>query len=184
MIKVYIIRHGETIFNKKRITQGWKDSPLTKKGIESARSHGNFLKSKSIEIIYSSDLGRCIETSKIISSIIKKKIILSNKIRERNFGIFNGKSDKLIKNKNFFIYPGIKAPKGESFKQSKNRIIYFLNSIKSQKFKIILLVTHEGPMRSIISYYKNIEPESKKCNTNSSTTLKLNLDTYILRIIK
>lgn len=65
-MKFYVIRQPLTESNAAGITQGWGDSPLTPQGIEAAEKLGNFLKDKFISIIYTSDLGRCVETSEII----------------------------------------------------------------------------------------------------------------------
>ena len=67
---LYIIRHPETKHNIQQITQGHKDSPLTNKGKKQAEALGKRLKNKDISKIYSSDLGRCMQTSKIINNSI------------------------------------------------------------------------------------------------------------------
>lgn len=39
---LYLLRHGQTLFNSKHLISGWSDSPLTEKGIEQARRAGLF----------------------------------------------------------------------------------------------------------------------------------------------
>ncbi|MBI4149953.1 histidine phosphatase family protein, partial [Candidatus Woesearchaeota archaeon] len=79
MITVYIIRHGNTIFNALRRLQGQLDSPLAKEGINDAKVLGKRLRSIHFDAIIASDLGRAKQTVSIIKKIIKhkKKIILS-----------------------------------------------------------------------------------------------------------
>jgi len=91
---IYLIRHGETILNKKGVTQGHQDSPLTSKGMESAEKHRSLLSKKNIEIIYSSNLGRCVQTAKIINKFVKKDLVKTGELRERDFGVFNGRPNK------------------------------------------------------------------------------------------
>lgn len=45
---LYLVRHGQTIFNLKRIIQGWSDSPLTQLGCDQAARAGMFLRARGI----------------------------------------------------------------------------------------------------------------------------------------
>ena len=45
---LYLVRHGQTLFNLKRIIQGWSDSPLTDLGREQARRAGEFLRARGV----------------------------------------------------------------------------------------------------------------------------------------
>lgn len=148
---IYITRHSETVQNKIGITQGHKDSPLTEKGKLSANKKGLKLKNKNIEIIYSSDLGRCMQTAKIINKYLNAKIILKKDLRERNFGIFNGKKHIEVKKKLNLNNLNLIPPKGESFNQMKRRAINFIKNLKNTKNKRILIITHEGVTRALFS---------------------------------
>ena len=63
-----IIRHGQTRYNEKQITQGQLDVPLDEVGVEQARKAGNALKDEHFDCVYTSDLSRTIYTA---SEIIK-----------------------------------------------------------------------------------------------------------------
>lgn len=116
---IYLTRHGETGWHKKGLLQGHKNSPLTVRGKKSAEKKGKILSKENIEIIYSSDLGRCVQTSKIINKYLRTKIIKTSKLRERNFGDLNGKSNKEVREKIDLSDPDEKAPNGESFNELK-----------------------------------------------------------------
>lgn len=148
---VYLIRHGQTIWNKKGITQGQKDSPLTLKGKKSAENKGKILRDKNIEIIYSSDLGRCIQTSEIINKFFKVKIIKTKALRERNFGGLNGKPNSVVRKTLNLKNADQKAPNGESFNDMKKRVVAFVESLSDKKYKKALLIVHEGPARALLS---------------------------------
>ena len=60
------MRHGETLFNKRRKIQGWCDSPLTKTGILQAKAAKKCLKDISFDHYYSSTSERCCDTLEII----------------------------------------------------------------------------------------------------------------------
>jgi broad specificity phosphatase PhoE len=147
---IYFVRHGKTELCKKGYVKGWADSNLTLEGERSAEKLGLLLEDKGIEIIYTSDLGRCVETSKIINKFLKLEIVESKELRERNFGLFNGKpKEEIEKNFNLDDVETI-APEGESFNQAKERAMKFINSLKDKKEKVILVVTHDGILRGII----------------------------------
>lgn len=149
--------------------QGHKDSPLTEKGQKNAQEKGKKLRSKNIEIIYSSDLGRCVEAAEIINYWLKVRVVKTPKLRERNFGIFNGWHYKKIKEELNLDDPDEKAPKGESFNQQKKRVISFVKSLAKKKFKKVLLITHDGSVKAILSEY------CKKCSTPSDAVYKLEI---------
>ncbi|WP_192451748.1 histidine phosphatase family protein [Candidatus Galacturonibacter soehngenii] len=93
-ITIYFIRHGETYLNKYKRMQGWADTPLTKEGEVVAKKTGEILSDLRFDAVYSSDLGRTIQTAKII---VKEnnyashiKIQPKMEFRESFFGYFEG----------------------------------------------------------------------------------------------
>jgi probable phosphoglycerate mutase len=88
--KIYLIRHGETDYNASRRMQGWLDIPLNEVGREQANLSASKLVGVSIDHIYSSDLRRAYETAQHISRVVKKDIITTTQLRERDMGIFSG----------------------------------------------------------------------------------------------
>ena len=64
---VFAVRHGETEWNLVEKQQGHLDSPLTDNGIQQAYLLAEGLLPKNIDILYSSDLGRALQTGEIIA---------------------------------------------------------------------------------------------------------------------
>src|SRR5437879_13343918 len=62
-VRILLVRHGETVFNVEGRWQGQSDSPLTERGLAQARELARALAEVSIAAIYSSDLGRAIDTA-------------------------------------------------------------------------------------------------------------------------
>ncbi len=157
----YLLRHGESTKNKKKIEVCWPEkvkSPLTKKGRGQIEKILPILKRKKIDLIVSSDLLRTKETAEIISRKLKIKIIFDKRLREINFGIFNGK--KSVEKEKFFdperkLTPREilelkfkkRYPRGENYQDVQKRLYSLLLDLeKRYSKKRILLVSHCRPI--------------------------------------
>lgn len=169
---IYIIKHPETEFNKRGITQGHLDSPLTKKGELTAKRIAKKLKGKHISKIFSSDLGRCMQTSKIINRALKVKIISKKELREQNYGDFNGKDSKYIRQKFDLNNPDTVIPEGESFNQMKERVLAFIKKIREDQD--VLIVMHSGCLTAILSETLKLKFNSSKCKNETNEVYILN----------
>ncbi|KAI0723888.1 phosphoglycerate mutase-like protein [Cerioporus squamosus] len=91
--RVYIVRHGETDFNRQGIVQGQIDTPLNDAGVEQARLTADALEDTPFEVAYSSDLQRARRTAEII---LEKhpgvKLETTPALRERHMGDWQGGS--------------------------------------------------------------------------------------------
>ncbi len=178
MGRVLLVRHGESELNRDGIFYGNLDPKLTKKGREQATKLKEVLKNYNYDKVYSSDLIRARETAEIINS---KNIEISctPKIRELNFGIFEGMKYEEIKKK----YP--KEEKlwreewktfsyitGESVEAMQNRCVEFLEEVRSEE-KDILIVAHWGVINSILSHYMigNLDGYWKFATENCALTI-------------
>jgi probable phosphoglycerate mutase len=179
---IYLIRHPETEYNKLGITQGHDDSPLTEKGINTAKKLGQLLKNRKIFKIYSSDLGRCIQTSRIINKFLNVDIYPQKELRERNHGDFNGKSAKLISQTFDMSNPDLILPNGESFNQMKKRVLLFIQNLNESK--PVLIVTHEGCLRAVLSEVLDVIFYSQDCDTKSNEIIILNKDKQKIDLLK
>lgn len=98
---IYLFRHGQTYYNKRGIFTGWKDSNLTPLGIRQAKKISGKLKNKKIDVAFQTRLGRSQDTLKIVLKFHPecKKILVDNRMIERNYGKLNGTSHEVfIKN--------------------------------------------------------------------------------------
>jgi len=90
---IYATRHGETYFNLQGRVQGWSNTFLTDSGIEIAEYLGKGLSDVEFNKVYSSDLGRSIQTANIILSSKGQDnldIITLPELREANYGSYEG----------------------------------------------------------------------------------------------
>ncbi|SHH50023.1 histidine phosphatase family protein [Tepidibacter thalassicus] len=150
MNKFFIVRHGQTEWNIQGKTQGHGNSSLTEKGKEETKKLAIKLSKYNIDYIYSSDLGRTMETSNIISSVLQKEVIYDKNLREINFGKWEGLTIDEIKNQYSDIYKiwrnephNALIPDAENLISLKERLLKCINSLnKKHRNSNILLVSH------------------------------------------
>ena len=87
---IYLIRHGETDYNKVRRLQGVTDIPLNARGIELAQKTAERLKDIHFDRIYTSPLIRARKTAEIIRGNRDLEIIPTEGLREISFGDYEG----------------------------------------------------------------------------------------------
>lgn len=90
--RIVAVRHGETAWNVDARIQGQLDIQLNDRGRWQARRVGQALAAEELAAIYSSDLGRAHETARCIAEAAGLDVVAHQGLRERCFGIFEGKT--------------------------------------------------------------------------------------------
>jgi broad specificity phosphatase PhoE len=165
MAKLYLIRHGESLWNLEKKAQGHLDSPLTELGIKQSRQLAEYLKDKNISKIYSSDLNRALDTARIISSILNIPLEKSKDLREINLGIWEGRKGEEIKREDEELYNSwfsnpskTKIPKGESIESFQKRIVPALyRIINKHRGEKVAIVSHGGVIITFIAFILNVQ---------------------------
>jgi probable phosphoglycerate mutase len=158
--QVIIVRHGQTEWNIRGIRQGNLDSRLTEKGLAQAKALAQRLARERFTALYSSDLGRAMQTAQEVSSVTGHEIITDARLRERHLGIFQGLSGEQIKQKHPEEYklhrtlgPDYVIPGGESVQQQVARNIGYLNEIGEKHLgETIVVVTHGGVLSGLFRH--------------------------------
>lgn len=161
------MRHGETMWNRQGKYQGQSDVPLTDEGREQARILSERLKDEKIDVIYASDLDRAIETAAIIAKYHDLNVLPAPLMRELNFGIWEGMTyDEIIQK-----WPqeynewqrdphNKKPPEGETLAELCKRVSKFLKeTAREHPDSRILVVSHAGPIRAILSVLLNLRQD-------------------------
>lgn len=89
-LQLYLIRHGQTEENLKNILQGHMPGHLTSEGINQAKRLRDELQDIYFDAVFCSDLQRCVDTVQIINESLRKPIIYTPLLRERDWGPFTG----------------------------------------------------------------------------------------------
>jgi probable phosphoglycerate mutase len=161
--KLYIVRHGETEMNVKGLWQGHHDSPLTENGLQQAQGLGEKLKDIEFAAAFSSDLLRAKRTAEMVKLERKIEIKATELLRERSFGVFEGKSidqlgeeykEMVEEYKSLSGYERYKFTFGgllEGYDKMILRFTSFLREISlAYPNQNVLVVTHGGITRSFL----------------------------------
>lgn len=167
-MKLYLLRHGETDWNKEWRLQGSFDIPLNEKGIAQAQDAALRYKDLSFDVVISSPLQRALNTARIIAEPHGLTVQTDERLREICFGDLEGKSveesnrDPVLKEarENFFDHPELYVPvgKGESFDNLDTRCRSFLSDLKKNyDDKTIVFISGHGALcKGLIRAAKNL----------------------------
>ncbi|WP_461204677.1 alpha-ribazole phosphatase [Clostridium sp. DL1XJH146] len=168
-MNIFLVRHGETEENKKKVYYGKVDADLNEEGILQAKEVGEKLKGIPFDKVYTSERKRTIQTAQLIlqdrddlMQCVEKernKVIEDGRLNEINFGEFEGKTYKEIQE----LYPSkckewdndwknFTPPRGESFSSMYQRVKKFIKSLEKLEADNVLIVTHGGVIRTFYCY--------------------------------
>lgn len=151
---IYLMRHGETLFNLMDVNQGQCDSPLTKDGINQALKANNYFKNNNIKFdcIYSSSLKRACDTTKLVTN--NMPFIECDDLKEISLGIKESKPNKdnpTFPYGDYFVKYG-----GESIDEFTNRIYNAIHKIACiNNDKTTLIVSHGTVIRCFLMKISN-----------------------------
>ncbi len=149
MTLLYLVRHGETEWNRTHRIQGSTDVPLNDTGRAQAQRTGGLLSRRSWDGIYSSPLSRAFETATIISAAVKGDYPLAlPALVERNYGEAEGLTDKEVSRR----YPGsTPVPGRESRGEVTRRVMPALLELSAgSDHRRLIIATHGGVIRTVL----------------------------------
>jgi probable phosphoglycerate mutase len=162
--QIILIRHGETEWNMQGRLQGHHDSRLTAVGIAQAKKLAQRLKRERFSALYSSDLGRALETAHAIAHLTDHAVIADARLREKNLGILEGLTwaesrrqhpdvvAELDQSPHDYIVPG-----GESASQMLGRMLTFLDDLAERHpDDRVAAVTHGAMLSALFRHILGI----------------------------
>lgn len=173
-MSIYVVRHGQTDYNVKKVFQGHIDIPLNEVGKKQALETALKFKNTNLDIILASPLKRAIQTAQPISEITGRPIIIEKRIIERGFGNMEGHQNRKDWNIKMMLdyKKNYNIENIEPIQSLFKRIYDFLDEITEKyKDKKIALVTH-GAVSQAIECYFNGMPEVADFEHLEKLTLK------------
>lgn len=155
--RLFLIRHGETEWTRRKRYCGSNDIPLNATGREQARRLAEKMGRATFDRIYCSDLSRC--TGLAATVFGKRAVIREPRLREMNFGVFEGLKHATLLKRFPRIYPrwlkefgSVTPPEGESFTSFQARVrAAFRQIIAENKGKTCAIVTHGGVLMVVFA---------------------------------
>lgn len=164
---MYVIRHGETDWNVKKIIQGHRNNVLNEKGKQQAKETANRFRNIKFDAIFSSDLLRAKQTAEIIAKKFNLGVKTNQNLRERGFGKFEGRPEEEFKKelKKLLIRFNqaddqtkfrFKFPSGvETIGSVNTRFTAFLKRTAfNYPGKTVLVITHGGSMTFLLVHLR------------------------------
>lgn len=151
-MKIYLVRHGQTLFNQQKKVQGWCDSPLTQEGIKQAIAVSKTLQSIPFEYAYSSTSERAMDTMHYILKDRDVPYAYVKGLKELYFGSLEGKKESEVFTDISVYEKGFEMYGGETMVTSNQRFMTCLETIAKSHTDNVLVVAHGGVIMSALNY--------------------------------
>ena len=150
MTYIYLVRHGQTAWNKEEIFRGRSDVPLNDTGLREAELAAEFFRGLKIRALYSSPLLRASQTADKIAAVLSLKVEPLEGIIDMSFGVWEGRPLQEVKASDGERYlqwqeepHRLKLPGGESLDEVRERSMVALETvIRRHAEEAVILVTH------------------------------------------
>ena len=163
--RIYLIRHGETLWNHAQRYQGHTDIALSDRGFKQAEALARRLKNERFAAFFSSDLRRAVDTAEVIARPHGGKVVALSALRELNFGEWEGLTRDEIKTR----FPEVSQqwwttpyttllPGGETLSDVASRATCAIQEIgESYPDSQVVVVSHGGTIRASIGYFLRMD---------------------------
>ena len=193
-MKIYLLRHGEKRFDQTRFNEiGWFDPDLTPLGEQQADAAGRRLAAFGIQHIYTSDLIRTQQTTEFANQHIGAPVTDRMELREVFLGDWEGKNseERRVLDEEYFDAwqthtSDLPYPNGENGSLVFFRTNRLLRELVQTPADNILLVTHAGVIRSLVSNYLGLSIEKRfnlRIDHCSLTTLSYNSEKKTFSVV-
>lgn len=179
---LYLVRHGQTLFNVQKRIQGWCDSPLTDLGIQQAKAVGQYFQDNHIVIdhAYCSTSERACDTLENIVDIPYTRL---KDLKEMNYGALEAHPEYLAENDPIKCETYYLQFNGESSLTVRERMLNILKNIMIQEnYNNVLVVSHGG---ACFNFLKRIDADLSYLNKGSTNggifILEYENDTFTLK---
>jgi len=128
-LEVVFETHSTSEDNEAGIATGWLPGRLSAAGREQARELGERRRDDGLSAVFTSDLGRAVETAGIAFAGSSLRIVADERLRECNYGELNGTAEPL---QDRAMRIDVPYPGGESWRQAAERVVGFLDELRSE----------------------------------------------------
>lgn len=175
-MRLYLVRHGETDWNRVGRIQGRLDVDINLFGVKQAHLCAKRLKHIPFDKAFTSPLARAVQTAEIINQHHQLRIEAHKDLEEIHLGNWEGMTWSEINRSYRTLMTDMQRERkmanihgGESYEDVIERSMGFIESIKNHPYEHILVVSHGGVIKSILSHVLGLSIE-KRSNFNVMNT--------------
>lgn len=158
MGRIFLIRHGETVWNRANTFVGSTDMPLNDTGMMQARLVADFLRDREIGAVYSSGLGRARQTAGIIAEHFCVSVTPVPELNELDYGEWEGVPEAEVPVRYPEVYKewranpsGVRPPGGETFAELRDRAYpAFMRIAEENRHRDVVIVAHKSTNRMLL----------------------------------
>jgi len=181
MTSIYLVRHGQTAWNKEEIFRGRTDVPLDETGLKQAELVSEYFKGMEIDAIYSSPLSRALQTAQKIAQFNDLKVHPLPGIIDMSFGKWEGRPHQEIREKDSKTYRQwveephlVRLPGGEGLDDVRVRAMAALEEVmRKHPEKTLVLVSHRVICKVLICAILNLDNSHFWQITQDTTAINL-----------
>ncbi len=168
--RLIFIRHGQTLWNMDGRVMGQLDSPLSPLGEKQALAVAERLARVPFDQLYSSDLGRALQTARYIADRSGHEIRLDKDLRERHLGVFQGITGQQKREQHAKTWKACKAGGadyripggGESQNQRRERARQVMERLAGRHpGSTSVIVSHDGILRGFLAHVLGLDTASE-----------------------
>jgi phosphoserine phosphatase len=188
-MRIYVVRHGETLWNKEEVFRGRKDIPLNETGKKQAAQVGDYFSDIPLRRIVSSPLQRAVQTAEPICVTTGLSLEIMDGFTDINFGVWEGLPLREVEQR----YPvdfrtwktspeRVHVDGGESLNEVRRRVSHGLAKIAIDEATVVV-VTHRVICKMIVLTSLNIGNDhfwDMKYDPASVTLLEGNMGAFVL----
>lgn len=166
---IYLFRHGESEDNRAHIFSGWRDVPLSEKGMVDSQELAELLKEKPIDLIFTPNLKRNLETVEAVRTYHPgTRVEIDDRLKERCYGDLQGTPHLDLMRSDLQAYLtyhrsyDVPPPNGESIKMVEERVKPFYDELCERLAKEQIntaVCAGNNAMRVLRRFFENLTVE-------------------------
>ncbi len=164
---LYLVRHGQSLFNAEKRIQGQTDVALSPFGFKQSAALAAAFRSLAIDAIYASPLRRAMQTAEPIADVLRLKVQTDDRLKEINAGIFQGVLWSEIEHRWPDLAtrwlaqdPDFEIPVGESRRELAQRGRAAFDAIRAAGHRQAIVVAHGGVLAGALKSLLGIPAEN------------------------
>lgn len=164
-MKLYLVRHGETELNVKKVYYGFTDCDLTEKGKDQARALRRGFETMVLDVVLESPLIRAKDTATLLLGENPVPRVTDDRLKELNFGAWEGKSWQELQGDAVYEQWCVEwqttcPPDGESFLDLASRVRGFYEDLLKRADENVLIVAHHAVLQQLMACLLEADPAS------------------------